>query len=73
MTRLTIKVVPTSGSRNEKEIEIPATGTSVKEALAAAGLSSEGFNVSVDNEPALLNTHVPAGATVTLTEKAKGS
>jgi hypothetical protein len=68
-----VDVKPTSGKGSSKGVQIDATGASVAEVLKAGGLDAGKMNISVNNEPAQLNTHVGKGDTVTLTEKAAGS
>ena len=64
---------PVSGDSNSTDVEVPATGTSVAEVLKSSGKSADKMSIAVNGKPAQLDTHVPAGATVTLTEKTRGS
>ncbi len=71
--KVKITTVPASGASATSEVEVEATGASVADVLKAAGVSDASMNITVGGEPATLKTHVAAGASVTLTEKARGS
>ena len=47
-------------------------GATVSEALDAADMDYEGFNISVGGSPASLDTTLTEGAVVTLTPEVKG-
>lgn len=71
--KVKVEVVPTSGQATEKEVTVEGTGVSVAEFLKAADLNATFMNITVNGEPATMNTHVGKGAQVKLTEKARGS
>lgn len=71
--KVNVEVHPTSGPKTKRAVTIEGTGVSVKEFLEQADLSATNMNISVNGEPASLSTHVGKNATVTLTEKARGS
>lgn len=54
----TVEVVPAEGKPTSKEVEIPATGTSVGEALKAAGISHENMQLSINGRPVTLDHHI---------------
>lgn len=77
---LTVKVVPSEGSSREEKVKVPATGTSVGEALKAAGIDPRGLNLSIDGKPVTVDHHIKASdvlsattAQVVATERPSGS
>lgn len=72
-----VEVVPVSGAKTTKEVEMEPTGATVGEVLAKAGVSPNNMNLSVNGNPATADTHLPKGAKVTatiqVTERARGS
>lgn len=79
MATVTIKTVPVTGKISSQDVEVKETGTSLKDVLAAANISLSGMQVTINGEPVDVHrphlVHVPAGATatVTLTERVRGS
>lgn len=69
--KITVTVVPASGK--SREVEVEATATTVGEALKAAGVNANNAQISVNGNPATMDTALKQGAKVTLTEKARGS
>lgn len=56
-----LTVVPTSGKPSTKTVKVAATGAKVSEVLAEAGVSPEGKDLYLNDEPASLDTHVQSG------------
>lgn len=71
MSKLRITVTPVRGKT--KTVEVDATHSTVRAALTAAKLSLDAFQVSVNGQPANLDTVLAGGAQITLTEKVRGS
>jgi hypothetical protein len=71
--KVSFEVHPTSGPVQKGDIAIEGTGVSVKEFLKTAELSARNMNITVDDEPATLTTHVAKGSKVKLTEIVRGS
>jgi hypothetical protein len=74
---ITVKVMPASGTGQDINVNVPSSGASLEEVLKGAKLTGNGMLVAINGEPAdkenAKRYHVPAGATVTLTERARGS
>lgn len=71
---VTVKVVPNQGSSTLQQVDVNASGASLGEVLTSAGLSPDRKDLAVNDVPASkLDTHVPAGATVLVTERPRGS
>jgi hypothetical protein len=71
MTKITVSIKPASGrSRN---IEVEATGATLAEVLATAGIADSKMKATINGVAASPSDHVPADAKVVLTEKAAGS
>jgi sulfur carrier protein ThiS len=77
MANVTISVIPASGSPTSQDVEIKESGASLKEVLAASGRTASNMLLSINGEPIDASkphlVHVPAGAKLSLTEKARGS
>jgi hypothetical protein len=73
VAKATLKVVPASGNSTERLVEVKGTGCSVRELLDVEGYDLKRMQISVNGEPAALNSHVGEGAVVTLTEPISGS
>jgi len=71
--KVTVKTHPVSGETTSQTVEVQATGATVADILEQSGLSAKKMNVSVNGAPARADTHVKEGASITLTEKARGS
>lgn len=56
--KVQIQVVPTDGKPTSTSTEVEMTGASLKEVLAAAGISSKKKDLLVNGQPATLDTHV---------------
>lgn len=69
----TLKVVPTQGSSTESSIALAKGGTTVEDALKAAGVSAERKNLSVNGKPAELSQKLKAGDALTVEERPQGS
>ncbi len=69
----TLKVVPTQGSSTESKIALAKGGTTVADALKAAGVSTERKNISVNGRSAELSQKLGAGDAVTVEERPQGS
>ncbi len=69
----TLKVVPTQGSSTESSIALAKGGTTVEDALKAAGVSSERKNLSVNGKAAALSQKLGPGDTLTVEERPQGS
>ncbi len=69
----TLKVVPTQGSTTESTIALAKGGTTVADALKAAGVSAERKNLSVNGKPAEQSQKLKAGDTLTVEERPQGS
>lgn len=54
----TIEIVPAQGNSTTKTVNIPATGTSVGEALKAAGIDHRGMELSIDGRPVTVDHHI---------------
>lgn len=70
--KVKVKVVPASGSTVENEVTIKDGGT-IADALTAAVRTAAGFKLSVGGSPADTDTVLTDGASVELTERARGS
>lgn len=69
---ITVKVVPASGS--SREIPVKLAGASLGDVLREAGVRRGNMQASINGDPSNDDRHhVPVGATVTLTERARGS
>jgi sulfur carrier protein ThiS len=68
-----LKITPSGGAGYDTGVTVPKTGTSVEEVLKTAGKTADGMLISVNGEPAALNTHVKPDDQVTLTERVRGS
>jgi hypothetical protein len=77
MAKVHIKTVPSSGKTTTVEVEVKATGSSLEEIAKSQKIVLTSMQVSINKEPVDAAkphlVHVPAGATITLTEKARGS
>ncbi|MBP9669484.1 MAG: hypothetical protein KBE09_04305 [Candidatus Pacebacteria bacterium] len=77
MAQVKIKTVPIQGKVNSQDVDVKESGSSLKDVLESAGKSWTGMQVAIDGEPVDATkshlVHVKAGATVTLTERARGS
>ena len=77
MAKVQITTVPVKGQVNSQDVEVKESGASLKEVLSSAKFSWSGMQVAVNGEPVDATkahlVHVPSGAKVTLTERARGS
>ena len=71
MGKITVNIKPASGK--SREIEVEATGATLTEVMAAAGINDLSMKATVNGNAANPSDYVPDGATVVLTEKAAGS
>lgn len=69
-TELTVKVAKVPG--RVIEVVVPA-GSTVRDAIAAADVATDGFSVQMSGADASLDTPVRANATVMLTQRIKGN
>jgi hypothetical protein len=69
----TVKVVPTQGKSTETEVTLAKGGTTVGDALKAAGISAERKNLSVGGASAALDQKLSPGDTLTVEERPQGS
>ena len=56
--RITVIVVPSEGKSRKQDVEVAASGASLREVLKAAGIDPAKKDFSVNGEPATLDTHV---------------
>jgi sulfur carrier protein ThiS len=68
----TLKVVPIQGSSTESAIAL-GKGTTVQQALEAAGVSAERKNLSVNGKSAQLDQKLSPGDTLQVEERPQGS
>jgi sulfur carrier protein ThiS len=73
-TAVNYTIVPASGDTINASVEVGANGISLRDFLKQIDKNDSGFNVTVNGVPAEgPNHHVPQGAKVKFTEKARGS
>lgn len=71
MPKITVSVKPASGK--SRKVELEATGATLAEVLAEAGIADTSMKATINGNAANLTDHVPDGAKVVMTEKAAGS
>jgi sulfur carrier protein ThiS len=69
--KITVSIKPASG--RSRKVELDATGSTLAEVMAAAGIADSSMKATVNGNAADLTDHVPDGAKVVFTEKAAGS
>jgi|GEM_PF-3685675 len=75
MMHVTVNQVPLKGQTTVQKLEVAMTATTVGEVLKAAGLSIKNRTVTVNGNPATVDTVVQPDASVNLrvTERPQGS
>ena len=75
--KVSVEVVPTSGPKTNKDVEVDKTGATLGEVLQQAGVDGKNMQLTLNGEPASLTTHVKQGGKVGVkvqaTERARGS
>lgn len=72
--KVNLKVEPTSGEPTNQEVEVEPTHATVGAVLAAAGKRvTKKWQLWVGSTPATVDSVVPAGAEVRMTEAVRGS
>ena len=70
---VTLQIAPAQGRAATRTVAVERSGATVREVLQTAGVEHDRKNLKVNGKPAGLETHVPAGATVTVAERPRGS
>ncbi len=68
-----IEVVPTEGKSNTVSTEVKVSGASIREVLAAAGVSGDKRDLKVNGKPATLDTHIGPDDFVEVTAQNDGA
>lgn len=72
-----VEIVPVQGKPVQKRVSVAKTGASLRDVLAAAGISPEKKDFLVSGKPATLDTHVTGKDIVTgkvqVSERPRGS
>ena len=67
---LQVKIIEVPGSVQEVALE---DGATVADALTVAGVSADGYKITVDNRPASTSTSISNGSRIIVAKAAKGN